>query len=155
MPMYSECIYAAKAESRQAHIYDMQKVSTVNRTPLTAKAWLIDYMRVRGLIAPMYLGLTNRPFVTHHNLLESCRFAEVPDGPQSYIIDLLKSTGYVITLCTNRFNLLTPKLNPAAQRCLTRYFTWDFASWTVHFVNVCVKTQQMLQLFIQFINYVS
>jgi hypothetical protein len=23
---------------------------------------------------------------------------------------------------------LTPELNPSAQRCLTKYFTWDFAS---------------------------
>jgi hypothetical protein len=36
-------------------------------------------------------------------------------------------------------NPLTPELNPLAQRCLTRYFTGDF----VHFVNICVKTQQI------------
>jgi hypothetical protein len=35
-----------------------------------------------------------------------------------------------------------------------RYFTGNFASWTVHFVNIYVKNQQMHQLFIQFINYV-
>jgi hypothetical protein len=51
-------------------------------------------------------------------------------------------------------NLLAPKLNPSAQRCLTRFFIGDFASWTVHFVNICVKKQQMQQLFIQFISYV-
>jgi hypothetical protein len=51
-------------------------------------------------------------------------------------------------------NPLTPELNPSAQRCLTRFFTGDFASWTVHFVNICVKNQQMQQLFIQFIDYV-
>jgi hypothetical protein len=51
-------------------------------------------------------------------------------------------------------NPLKPDLNPSAQRCLTRYFTGDFASWTVHFVNICVKNQQMQQLFFQFINYV-
>jgi hypothetical protein len=51
-------------------------------------------------------------------------------------------------------NPLMPELNPSAQRCLTRYFTRDFASWIVHFVNICVKKQQMQQLFIQFINYV-
>jgi hypothetical protein len=28
------------------------------------------------------------------------------------------------------------------------------ASWTVHFVNICVKNQQVHKLFIQFINYV-
>jgi hypothetical protein len=49
---------------------------------------------------------------------------------------------------------LTAELNPSAQRCLTRFFTGDFASWAVHFVNICVKNQQMQQLFIQFINYV-
>jgi hypothetical protein len=49
---------------------------------------------------------------------------------------------------------LTPELNPSAQRCLTRFFTGDFAYWTVHFVNMCVKTQQMQQLLMQFINYV-
>jgi hypothetical protein len=54
--------------------------------------------------------------------------------------------------CTT--NPLTPELNPSAQRCLTRFFTVDFASSTVHFVNICVKNQQMQQLFIQFINFV-
>jgi hypothetical protein len=52
------------------------------------------------------------------------------------------------------FNRLTPELNPSSQRCLTRFFTGDFASWTVNFVNICLKTQQMQQLLIQFINYV-
>jgi hypothetical protein len=51
-------------------------------------------------------------------------------------------------------NPLTLELNPSAQRCLTRYFTGDFASSTVHLVNIYVKTQQIHQLFIQFINYV-
>jgi hypothetical protein len=36
----------------------------------------------------------------------------------------------------------------------TKFFTGDFASWTVHFVNICEENQQMQQLFIQFINYV-
>jgi hypothetical protein len=52
---------------------------------------------------------------------------------------------------TLHFNPLTLELNPSAQRCLTRFFTADFASWTVHFVN---KSQQIYQLLIQFINYV-
>jgi hypothetical protein len=51
-------------------------------------------------------------------------------------------------------NPLTPELNPSAQRCLTRFFTGDFVSLTVHFVNICVKHQQLHQLFILFINYV-
>jgi hypothetical protein len=36
---------------------------------------------------------------------------------------------------------LTPKLNPSAQRCLTRFLTGVFASWTVNFANICVKNQ--------------
>jgi hypothetical protein len=50
-------------------------------------------------------------------------------------------------------NPLTPELNPSA-RCLTKVFTGDFTSWTMHFVNIRVKNQQMQQLFIQLINYV-
>jgi hypothetical protein len=34
------------------------------------------------------------------------------------------------------------------------FFTGDFPSWTVHFIKLCVKHQQIHQLFIQFINYV-
>jgi hypothetical protein len=34
---------------------------------------------------------------------------------------------------------LTPELNPSAQSCLTRFFTGDFASLIVHFVNICMK----------------
>jgi hypothetical protein len=54
----------------------------------------------------------------------------------------------------NSINPLTPELNPSAQRCLTRFYTGDFAYWTMSFVNIYVKNQQMQQLFIQFINYV-
>jgi hypothetical protein len=46
-------------------------------------------------------------------------------------------------------NPLTPELNPSAQRCLARIFTGDFATQTVHFLNICVKIQQMQQLSIQ------
>jgi hypothetical protein len=53
-----------------------------------------------------------------------------------------------------QFNPLTSELNPSAQRCLTRFFTGDFASWTMYLVNICVKNQQIHQLFIQFINSV-
>jgi hypothetical protein len=58
--------------------------------------------------------------------------------------------------CTveDHINPLTPELNLSAQSCLRRYFIEDFATWTVHFFNICVKNQQMQQLFIQFINYV-
>jgi hypothetical protein len=63
-------------------------------------------------------------------------------------------------------NLLTSYIygSPSKNRNLTSYiyiyiymdeiFTGDFASWTVHFVNICVKNQQIHQLFIQFINNV-
>jgi hypothetical protein len=50
------------------------------------------------------------------------------------------------------FNHLTPELNPSAQSCLTRFFTGDFASWTLHFINICEKNQQIHHLFFQFIN---
>jgi hypothetical protein len=53
-----------------------------------------------------------------------------------------------------KLNSLTQELNPFAQRCLRRFFTGNFAFWTVHFVNICVKNQQIHQLFLQFINYV-
>jgi hypothetical protein len=38
-----------------------------------------------------------------------------------------------------KLNPLTPELNPSAQRCLTRFFTGDFASWTMHFINMREK----------------
>jgi hypothetical protein len=60
---------------------------------------------------------------------------------------LSRRTNYIYT------NPSTPELNPSEQRSLTRIFTGDFASWTVHFVNICVKSQQMQQLFFQFIIY--
>jgi hypothetical protein len=59
-----------------------------------------------------------------------------------------------VTQVRRIFNPLTPELYPSSQRCLTKFFPGDFASWTVHFVNTCVKNQQIHQLFIQFINYV-
>jgi hypothetical protein len=46
-------------------------------------------------------------------------------------------------------NPLTPELNPSMQRCLTRFFTGDFASGTLHFINIGVKNQQIHQLLIQ------
>jgi hypothetical protein len=52
------------------------------------------------------------------------------------------------------FNSLKPELNPSAQSCLTRFFTGDFSSLTLHFVHICVKNQQIHQVFIRFINYV-
>jgi hypothetical protein len=58
-----------------------------------------------------------------------------------------------LVLITLTLNPLTPELNPSAQRYLTRVFTGDFDSSTVHFVNICVKHQQIHQ-FIPFINYI-
>jgi hypothetical protein len=71
-----------------------------------------------------------------------------------HLRDYLKQEVHYIIKQKASFNPLTPELNPSAQRCLTRFFTGYFDSWTVHFVNICVKNQQMQQLFIQFINYV-
>jgi hypothetical protein len=59
-------------------------------------------------------------------------------------ISFLKQIGdnlRCILLCTG-INPLTPELNPSAQRCLTRFFARHFASWTVHFVIICVKTNK-------------
>jgi hypothetical protein len=67
-------------------------------------------------------------------------------GGRMWMLNWLIITAYL--------NPLTPELNPSAQRCLTRFFTGDFASWTVHFVNICVKHQHMQQLLFQYINYV-
>jgi hypothetical protein len=53
-------------------------------------------------------------------------------------------------VCFTVFNPVTPELNPSSQRCIPRYFTGDFASWTVPFVTICVKNQQTQQLIIQF-----
>jgi hypothetical protein len=93
-------------------------------------------------ILSMARARTNRPRV-----LKGRRARDLLD----YSEWLLKLNKY----CRWNFNPLTPKLNPSAQRCLTRFFTGDFASWTLHFFNICVKkNQQMQQLFIQFINYI-
>jgi hypothetical protein len=34
-------------------------------------------------------ALINRPFVSHISLWEPCYFAKVPDGPQTYTLDVL------------------------------------------------------------------
>jgi hypothetical protein len=69
---------------------------------------------------------------------------------EKHIVTVLRLFIYVQV----NINPLTLELNPSLQRRLTRFFTGDFASWTMHFVNICVKNKQMQQLFIQFINYV-
>jgi hypothetical protein len=46
-----------------------------------------------------------------------------------------------VKFCILCINPLTPELNPSAQSCLTRFFG-DFAALTVHFVNICVKTNK-------------
>jgi hypothetical protein len=65
---------------------------------------------------------------------------------------LLQANTIHVNFCT--FNPSTPELNPSMQHCLMRFFTMDFASWTMHFLNICTKNQQIHQLFIHFINYV-
>jgi hypothetical protein len=49
-----------------------------------------------------------------------------------------------VLLKASLINHLKPELNPSTQRCLTRFFTGDFASCTVHFLNIriCVKTNK-------------
>jgi hypothetical protein len=53
---------------------------------------------------------------------------------------------------------LTPELNPSAQRCLTRFYTWDLASWTVYFVKIYARktnksTNYSFSLLILYGNY--
>jgi hypothetical protein len=54
----------------------------------------------------------------------------------------LKRSIVVFVQAPNVLNPLTPELNPSAQRCLARFFTGNFASWTVHFVHICMKTNK-------------
>jgi hypothetical protein len=85
-------------------------------------------------------------------LCTSCTNLVLLKQPQTlkwYLISVI-----IIFQTIHSINHLTPELNPSAQRCLTRFFTGDFASRAVHFVNICLKNQQIHQLFIQFINYV-
>jgi hypothetical protein len=52
------------------------------------------------------------------------------------------------------FNPLTPELIKSLRATLPEeIFTGDFASWTVHFVNICVRNQQMKHSFSLLIMY--
>jgi hypothetical protein len=48
-----------------------------------------------------------------------------------------------LLFCLDNINHLKPELNTSTQRCLTRFFAGNFASWTAYFVIICVKNQQM------------
>jgi hypothetical protein len=50
---------------------------------------LIDCNWVRDLTVPMHLGLVDGPFVPHIDLWEPCCFTKVPDGPQTYTLNVL------------------------------------------------------------------
>jgi hypothetical protein len=52
--------------------------------------------------------------------------AEVKERVELYL-SFLSGTSWPVLWLTY-FNPLTPELNPSAQRCLTRFFTGDFAS---------------------------
>jgi hypothetical protein len=86
--------------------------------------------------------------------LPSCmREAQIASYPVSIRPSFRISTNMRVTLgihytqlALTVINPLTPELNPSAQRWLTRFFTGDFASWTVHFVIICLKNQQIHQL---------
>jgi hypothetical protein len=43
----------------------------------------------RTKLAPMHLGLADRPFVPHVKSWEPCCFAEAPNGPQVYALNIL------------------------------------------------------------------
>jgi len=66
--------------------------------PFISLGWLIDFIWVWNLTAPMHLGLNNRPFVSHINqgfpetplkfqiapkLREPCFPNNAPDGPNA------------------------------------------------------------------------
>jgi hypothetical protein len=40
-------------------------------------------------------ALINEPFVPHINLWEPCNFTKVPDGPQTYTLNLLVPEFYI------------------------------------------------------------
>jgi hypothetical protein len=54
--------------------------------------------------------------------LPACSIVSQPTAPEPASENRLKYEG--------KINPLTPELNPSAQRCLTRFFTEDFASLT-------------------------
>jgi hypothetical protein len=81
-------------------------------------------------------------------------FSKEPAAPIIMRLEVKTFRTHSTSSLQNVINMINPELNPSAQRCLTRFFTEDFASWTVHFVSICVKIQQMQQLFIEFINNV-
>jgi len=45
-------------------------------------------MGLEPLLVPMHLGLNNGAFVPHVKLWEPCYFTNVPDGPQTYTLDV-------------------------------------------------------------------
>jgi hypothetical protein len=88
--------------------------------------------------------LHHTPAVASSNLVQLlwvCLFPPWTCKRQDITWNYVTTTYHILS---NSFfiNPLTPELNPSAQRCLTRSFTADFASWTVHFVNICVKTNK-------------
>jgi len=52
---------------------------------------LIDWLQMGSgpLLVPMHPGLNNGPLVPHVKLWEPCYFTKVPDGPQTYTLDVL------------------------------------------------------------------
>jgi hypothetical protein len=72
---------------------------------------------------------------THHYTPTSPSVCKLPCGHAAFPIGI-----FPLMLCKSYFiDPLTQELYPSAQRCLTRFVTGDFASWTVHFVNIRVK----------------
>jgi hypothetical protein len=51
--------------------------------------WLLHVGPGPYLKTPMHLGLFNGPFVPHYNLWEPRYITKVPEGPQTYIINIL------------------------------------------------------------------
>jgi hypothetical protein len=66
---------------------------------------------------------------------------------------LFKLYTILYTVLSLDINPLTPELNPSAQRCLPRYLL-GILLLEPRISIICVKIQQMQQLFNQLINYV-
>jgi hypothetical protein len=115
-------------------------VSIMHKTP-SLPSWC------RGCAAPVYVWIWPTTLLVQSDVSGSSCWS-------LRIVSLASTASPLRVLKAAELNPLTLELNRSAQRCLTRFFTGDFASWTVHFVNIRVKNQQMQQLFIQFVNYV-
>jgi hypothetical protein len=123
---------------RKCHIVQ-KSVKCLHRTQTSATRQPIGYHRWHNLCITLQTFLFYSQYWHHETHFST------PWRSFLYILQVYISV-----------NPLTSEINHPPPRATLpdEIFTGDFASWTVNFVNVCMKNQQMQQLFIQFINYV-